>query len=168
MNQGSSANAAEVEDLVIELHDSATYVLVASAIGTLQTDGTLQATFSTAPSGSYYIAVKGSNIVQTWSAGPQAIGSTPLTYDFSSDAAQAYGNNMKELETGVWGFFSGDMNQDDSIDPTDYPLWESDSDAFSFGVYATDLNGDGSVDPTDYPLWESNSDNFIFAYYPTL
>jgi hypothetical protein len=75
---------------------------------------------------------------------------------------------MKELETGVWGFFSGDMNQDDSIDPTDYPLWESDSDAFSFGVYATDLNGDGSVDPTDYPLWESNSDNFIFAYYPTL
>jgi hypothetical protein len=55
----------------------------------LDTNGTLSITFRAAVAGSYYIAVKVVNLLQTWSADPQAVGSSPLNYDFSSDATQA-------------------------------------------------------------------------------
>ena len=50
--------------MTVELHDAVDYSLVDTAIGTLKTDGTLSVTFNNAAAGSYYIAVKGSNLVQ--------------------------------------------------------------------------------------------------------
>ena len=67
---------------------------------------------------------------------------------------------------GIFTFYSGDINQDGNVDPSDFSAWEVDSDAFSFGVYTTDLNGDGIVDPTDFSIWEPNSDAFIFSSTP--
>jgi hypothetical protein len=167
-NQDFVSPTTDVEDLVIELRDSVTLELVATTIATLHTDGTLQATFSTGPSGSYYIAVKGSNLVQTWTGAPVSVGSTPLDYNFTTAAEQAYGSNMVEVSAGVWAIFSGDINQDGNIDNSDYGIWEADSNDFAFGVYATDLNGDGNVDNSDYAIWEANSNNFVFSYIPML
>jgi autotransporter-associated beta strand protein len=166
-NQDFISDLGDVEMLTVELHDAETLAVVATTEGMLHTDGTLSAVFGTAPVGSYYIAVKGSNIIQTWSAGPQSVGSTPLSYDFTSGPSQAYGDNMSEVEPGVWAIFSGDINQDESIDLTDYSTWETDANEFAFGIYATDLSGDGSVDLTDYSIWEGNANNFIYAIYPT-
>ncbi|MBS7788338.1 hypothetical protein KIH23_13620, partial [Flavobacterium sp. CYK-55] len=92
-NQDFVSPTTDVEDMTIELHDATTYALVDTAVATLHTDGTLTATFNTAAAGDYYIAVKGANITQTWSAMPQTIGTTPLTYDFTTSASQAYGDN---------------------------------------------------------------------------
>ena len=160
-----------VEMITVELHDATTIALVASTTAMLHTDGTAVCTFPTAPSGSFYIAVKTRNTVQTWSKFPQTVGLTPLTYDFTSAASQAYDDNQIDLGSGVFGFISGDINsngaQDDEINPTDYSEWESDSNAFLFGSYATDLNGDGEVNPTDYSIWEANANEFRFALYPT-
>lgn len=166
LNQDYVSPDTDVEDMVIELHDADTYALVATTIGTLHTDGTLQASFSTAPSGSYYIAVKGSNLVQTWSSSPQAVGSTPLDYDFSTSASQAYGDNMLEMESGVFAMYQGDLAADDLVDLSDYSIWESKYFDFAFGVEPTDLNGDGLVDLSDYSIWEANYFSFIFAAYP--
>jgi subtilisin family serine protease len=165
-NQDYESPETDVADMIVELHDSVTYALVDTAIGTLKTDGTLSVTFNTAAPGSYYIAVKGSNLVQTWSAAPQEVGITPLSFDFSTSASQAYGDNMVEIESGIFAMYQGDLAADDLVDLTDYSVWEAKYSSFAFGVEPTDLNGDGLVDLTDYSIWEANYSAFIFAVYP--
>ena len=85
--------------------------------------------------------------------------STPV-YDFSSAAGMAIGDNEALLETGIWGMYTGDINQDDFIDGNDFPQYDSES--ASGGLYdgtytATDMNGDGFVDGNDFPVFDGNS-----------
>ncbi len=144
----TAPSVLDVEDLTIELHDATTYELLHTTTATLHTDGSLSASFAGAPSGSFYIAVKGSNVLQTWSAEPQTVGTTPLSYDFSSAATQSYGE-VREMESGVFALFNGDLNQDEVIDNVDTDALFLDIDSSNFGVLATDLNGDGVVDNVD-------------------
>ena len=74
---------------------------------------------------------------------------------------------MALLATGIYGFFSGELNGDGNIDNDDYSLWETDANNFEFGVFSTDLNGDGNVDNADYSIWETNANNFVFSLRPT-
>jgi hypothetical protein len=140
--------------------------LVDTAIGTLKTDGTLSVTFNTAAAGSYYIVVKGSNLVQTWSAMPQSVSAIPLSYDFSIAVTQAYGSNMIEVISGVWAFYSGDINQDETIDNSDSDSLFSDIENSNFGVFVTDLNGDGTVDNSDTDVFYINVANSIYSNNP--
>ncbi|MBL0012205.1 MAG: metallophosphoesterase family protein [Flavobacterium sp.] len=166
-NQDGSSPLTDVEDVIIELHHaSAPYEIVATTTGTLQTDGTLEASFNNTPTGSYYIAIKSSNLVQTWSAAPQAISTTPLTYDFTTTASKAYGNNMKEVAADVWAFYSGDINQDDAIDNSDSDTLFTDIENSNYGVLATDLNGDGAVDNSDTDAFFNNVENSIYSNHP--
>ena len=112
------------------------------------------------------IAVKGLNIIQTWSAAPVTIGSTAASYDFTTSASQAYGDNVLEIEPGVFAMYSGELAADDFIDTTDYVVWETDYNNSTFGVYATDLNGDGFVEGSDYPFLFNNIDSFIELLRP--
>lgn len=165
-NQGVVASATDVEDLTVSLYDSVTNAFVVSTTATLQTNGNAVFTFPTAPSGTFYLSVQGSNILRTWAANPVTVGATPLSYDFTTAANMAFGDNMKDMGDGTFAFYSGDINQDGNIDTIDYPLWETDSNNFEAGVFATDLNGDGNVDTIDYPIWESNSNNFVGTIAP--
>ena len=165
LNQDYVSPADEVEDLTVELHDALDYSLVDTAIGTLHTDGSLSVTFNTATAGDYYIAVKGSNMVQTWSAEAQTVGTTPLDYDFSSSVSQAYEDNMVDLG-GVFAFLSGDLNQDESVDNSDTTDLENDISNSNFGVLATDLNGDGAVDNSDTNSIYFNIDNSVYSHHP--
>lgn len=167
-NQDGISPLDQVGNITVELHNtSAPYALVATTTAMLKTNGTAVCTFPTSPNGSYYIAIKTTNGIQTWSGSGQAVSPTvPLTYDFSNLATKAFGNNMRSLGGGVFGIYSGDLNQDGNIDTIDYPLWESDSNNFLSGAYPTDINGDGNVDTIDYPIWEDNSNNFISIIIP--
>ncbi len=165
-NQGTSSITTDTDVIDIELRNESTYALVAAAQSILKTDGTATLTFSPAQIGSFYIVLKHRNSIQTWSANPVTLSATTTSYDFSNDANKAYGANMKELEPGVWGIYSGDLNQEGVIDASDYILWEADYNNFSFGDFATDINGDGTVDANDYILWEENYNNFIFMSNP--
>ncbi|MBL0012211.1 MAG: hypothetical protein IPP30_00135 [Flavobacterium sp.] len=166
-NQDGVSPLTDVENVTIELHSaSAPYGLVASTTGVLKTNGTLQASFTSVTSGSYYIAIIGRNLVQAWSAAPQAISGTPLTYDFSSAATKAYGNNMKQVKVGVWAFYSGDFNQDEVVDNSDSDQLFPDIENSNFGVLATDVNGDGSVDNSDSDIFITNTENSVFANHP--
>jgi len=160
--------STDVEIITIELHNAtAPWATVATTTAMLKTDGTAVCLFP-AITGSYYIAVKTRNAVQTWSKLPQSIGTTPLTYDFSTAASNAFGDNMINLGNNVFGFYSGDIEgaKDDEINPIDYSVWEADANNFLFGIYSTDLNGDGEVNPSDYSIWEPNATSFVFALYP--
>ena len=80
-------------------------------------------------------------------------------------------NNMVEVETGVWAFMSGDLDQNDNVDQDDYPLLQADVEApgGTFGFYATDLNGDGNVDQDDYPKFQAIQEGFsnpFFTFIP--
>ena len=165
-NQGVALNTTDVADIIFELRDASNLSVIATKSATLKTDGTVVCTFPSQFNGSYYIAVNYRNMVQTWTASPINLSRSPITYDFTNLSSKAFGNNMIQIEPGVWAFYSGDVNQDGLIDLTDYSVWESDYLNFAFGDYITDLNGDGLVDLTDYSLWESNYLSFIFSATP--
>ena len=140
---------------------------MATATALLKTDGTAVCTFPPGTAGSYYIAVRNSNALETWSASPQTVSSVPLTFNFSNAANKAYGANMLDLAaSGVFGFYSGDINQDDVIDGSDATSLDLDIFNSEFGIQITDLNGDGSVDGSDSIYYENNSFNSVFANYP--
>jgi YD repeat-containing protein len=168
LNQGTSSDATLVDDITIELIDPTTLNTAATVVAPLKTNGTAVCNFPSVPDGNYYVVIKHRNTIQTWSAAPVSISASPVIYDFSDAATKAYGSNLVELEPGVYGLYSGDLNQDGNIDNSDYTLWENDSNAFLFGFYATDLNGDGNVDNSDYTIWEANSNNFIYSIRPNL
>jgi hypothetical protein len=156
-----------VDTITVELYDGATgATLAASAKGVILTDGTVSLSLPADVVGNdYYIAVKHRNTVATWSANAVTFGAT-TSYDFTSAATQAFGDNMIEVETGVFAMFTGDINQDEFVDPFDYPAFELDNYNFGSGYLATDLNGDGFVDPFDYPVFELNNYNFVMSTHP--
>jgi hypothetical protein len=166
-NQGISTNINEVDTITVELRDAATGInTVAQAKGVLATDGTVTLTFpGTVIGNSYYLVVKHRNTLQTWSAAAVTMSSS-TTYDFTTAASQAYGDNMLEVETGVYAMYSGDLNQDEYVDPFDYPSFEYDNVMFATGYLNTDINGDGYVDPFDYPVFEFNNVNFVISAHP--
>jgi uncharacterized protein YjdB len=163
-NQDGVSSPTDVEDVTVELHRAtAPYETLHTATGTVQTDGIVTVSFTGAPSGSFYVVVRGSNLVQTWSASAQTVGAVALSYDFSSSSSQALGDNMIEVEAGVWAFYSGDLNQDLVIDSTDSDVLVDDIANSNFGALATDVNGDGSVDTTDSDIFFPNLENSVFA-----
>jgi bacillolysin len=164
-NQGMGISTTDVDTVTIELRDAVTFGIAITTTATLQTNGMVTATFPQI-TGSYYLAIKHRNGLQTWSAAPLTISAVTPLYDFSTLATKAYGSNMRQVEPGVWAIYSGDINQDGNIDSIDYPLYELHSNNFLSGNYQTDLNGDGNVDSIDYPILEFNTNNFVSILRP--
>jgi hypothetical protein len=164
-NQAQGTSTTIVDTVLIQLINPTSLQVVASAQGLLQTNGTATCIFSTTQSGSFYIAVKHRNSIETWSNTPLTIGASS-SYNFTTSANKAYGDNMIEIEPGVWAFYSGDINQDGFIEGSDFPLLNNDNDAFAEGYLSTDINGDGFVEGSDYPILNNNSDNFIESMHP--
>ncbi|MBK7761883.1 MAG: thrombospondin type 3 repeat-containing protein [Bacteroidetes bacterium] len=164
LNQGFLTGNTICDTIEIELHDPLDYSLVFSTKAVLNTNGFAIAGFQNLDS-NYYLAVKHRNGLCTWSANPIAIIENTY-YDFTTSANQAYGNNQVEVETGVFAFYSGDINQDENMDLLDASLLEASIANFDFGYFATDLNGDGNVDLLDSPMLEANVNAFIFSNHP--
>lgn len=117
------------------------------------------------PAGSYYIAVRSQNTLETWSANPVYFNGTSLNYNFTTSASKAYGNNMI-LVGNKWRFYSGDMNQDQIIDASDLVMIDNDVYNFVMGDVVTDLNGDGIVDLSDMIIADNNVLNFVMTIRP--
>jgi hypothetical protein len=157
---------SECDTIDIQLRQSAPpYTIVSSSKQVLQTNGTV--TFGgTANLGqSYYITIKHRNTVETWSANPVMIHENSF-YDFSAGAGQAYGSNQHEVSSGVWAFYSGDINKDENVDLLDLGFIEADINNFLFGYFATDINGDGNIDLLDTPVVDDNINAFVFSAHP--
>lgn len=166
LNQGAGGSTTDVENVTVTLHNAVDLSVVGTTTTMLQTNGAAVCTFTSLPSGSYYIAVNGNNFIETWSNEPQIIGNTALNYDFSNASSKAYGNNMGQIDTGVWAFYSGDINQDDSIDSSDTSDLFYDIDHSSFGILTTDINGDGTVDNSDTDTFFFNIENSFYSKQP--
>ena len=164
-NQAQGTSTTIVDTILVQLINTTTLEVVASAQGVLQTNGTAACTFSTAQSGSFYIAVKHRNAIETWSADPVLIGASS-SYNFTTESNKAYGDNMMEMEPGVWAFYSGDINQDGFIEGSDFPLLINSNDNLEEGYLITDLNGDGVINSMVGIVTISTSDNAIESIHP--
>lgn len=163
----SPTNIADT--ITVELHeDFPPFSLAYSTQALLETNGFSDVLFTgTGANGNnYYIVVKHRNSIVTWSAMPVSMSNAGVSYDFSSSPTQAAGDNMKDDGTGVLLFYSGDINQDGSVDFNDYPDIDIGSSNGDLGYLATDLNGDSSVDFNDYPLIDYNSSLGIIEMTP--
>jgi hypothetical protein len=141
-----------------------------SAKGILHTNGTASVTFpGSAIGGSYYVALRHRNSMETWSASPITTASTN-SVDFSASLSAAYGDGindpMANMGSGVYALYSGDVNQDGSIDLLDLISADVDASEFAFGYNATDCTGDGSSDLLDIIQIENNAGLFLFYARP--
>jgi sugar lactone lactonase YvrE len=152
----SSATVADT--IMIELHDTtSSHNLIATSKSTVSTTGNVSCNFSgTLMGNAYYVVIKHRNSIATWSTNPVVL-TQSNNYDFSNAANKAYGSNMANDGNGVFLIFTGDINQDGSVDFSDYPDLDISSNNGDLGYYVTDLNGDASVDFSDYPLLDINS-----------
>ena len=120
----------------------------------LSTSGTATFSFSKAVNGSYYIVVSHRNHLETWSKLPQVL-TTNVTksYDFTTAATQAYGDNMKQVGS-VWVLYGGDANGDGSVDAIDVPFIIAQFG--TQGYLSADFNGDMDVNASDIALFVPN------------
>jgi len=124
-------------------------------------------TFGNIPTGTYYLVVKHRNSIQTWSHVPISYTNGGMaTFDFTISISQAYGNNMVEVDNFQFAIFSGDVNQDGSIDATDLLLIDNNTFNFASGYLSTDLNGDNFTDASDALFIDNNVFNFVGVQGP--
>ena len=130
------------------------YAYVDTAKVVLSGTGTASMNFNRVTTGSYYIVVSHRNHLETWSATAQAfVGGTPLSYDFTTAATQAFGGNMK-LVGSVWVLFGGDANRDGSIDANDIGIFITEFG--NLGYLRSDFNGDQDVNASDVLIISNN------------
>ncbi|MBN2201024.1 metallophosphoesterase, partial [bacterium] len=75
--------------------------------------------------GDYYLVIRHRNHVSMMGRLAEQLNSAaPALHDFRIDSSAYYGTGgVKELESGVWGLWSGDVNQDGNVTTTDYTSW---------------------------------------------
>jgi hypothetical protein len=167
MNETGVQFADTVADEVTVVLANTTYPFTPAHTFNLQllTSGVLNFPVPCSLSGNYYIVVKQRNHIETWSSAPVTFGGTLVEYDFSDDAAKAYGNNMVQMG-GIYAIYAGDINQDGVVDGLDMILLDNLSANFGQGYLPEDLNGDGSIDALDMIPLDNNSAAFISVVSP--
>lgn len=87
-----------------------------------------------------------------------------------ANPTNAYGDGvnlpMAQVEIGVWAIYSGDVNQDGTVDGTDIGSIDNDASTFAFGYNVTDITGDGATDGADLGISDNNSGLFLFTARP--
>ena len=126
--------------------------------------------FANAPTGTYYLVALSRNTIETWSksGGQSYIRGLVFSYNFTSDAAQAFGSNMKQTDTSPvrYGVYSGDIDQDGTIDATDLSTAENDAASSLTGYVSSDVTGDDYVDAGDLSIVENNASLGVNAITP--
>ena len=144
------------------------YSLVDSAIAIIDSlTFTGAFTFQNISSGNYYIQVKHRNCIETWSkaGGESFTAGVTKSYDFTTSASQAYSGNMI-LRGSKYCIYSGDPDQDGSVNLTDIISTYNAASVFTTGYMVTDINGDNSVDLSDVLFCYNNSTNFVVKITP--
>jgi hypothetical protein len=151
-------NPGVCDTISVELHQSVSpYTLLATSKSTINTTGNGTFTFSSSLiGGNYYLVVHHRNTLETWSRLPLSINTSAVSYDFTTSDIQAFGNNLKNLNDGRFAIFSGDVNQNNTIDQSDLDAVELAEITFLAGYRKEELTGDVIVESADYSVTENN------------
>lgn len=146
---------------------SSPFAIVDSAKSYLSPAGQGSFIFNLASNGiPYYIQLKHRNGLETWSKTTQIFTSNYLTYNFTTDSAKAFGNNMMK-QGSSWVVYTGDVNQNGIIDLSDLVLVNNDASLFVSGYSKTDVNGDNFTDLSDLIQTNNNTSAFVQKVIPT-
>jgi len=167
----SSSNPMVSDTILIYLRNAASpYAIIDSARTVLSTNGEGSFIFFNISAGTnYYIVIKHRNSIETWSSSPVEFSSgVTLTYDFTSAASMAYGNNQIQVDNSPVRFaiYSGDVNQDGVVDASDLALIDNDAFNSVSGYVNTDLSGDDFVDGSDLLIADNNAGSNVIAITP--
>lgn len=156
------------DKIAIELHDAANYATTIYQVTDidLNQDGTATIIVPAEFHGSYYITIKHRNHIETVSGLATSFASTNVSFNFTGVATQAFGNNQKQLATGVFGIYSGDVNQDGYINASDRALVQTKVLEIAKGYVSEDVNGDGSINASDRAIVQSSVLNIIHRQIP--
>jgi hypothetical protein len=117
----------------------------------------------------FYVCIKHRNSLEIWSSDSVMI-AAQTSYDFTTDSLSAYNNgiqtSLQRISPSKFAMFSGDVNQDGTIDIMDLIESENKAAEFQFGYYQTDCNGDGATDLLDLQYMENNGDRFLYISRP--
>ncbi len=118
-------------------------------------DGVNQLRFSIPETGQYHIAVRHRNHLDVLSNVAVSPVNGVLTFDFTNNLNAAFGGGQLKLFNGYTLMYAADINQDVTIQITDYDQWKLTPAILN--VYdEADTNMDGSIQVTDYDLWYQN------------
>lgn len=133
------------------------YYVADSAISKTDSSGKSDLYFDNVINGTnYFLSVHHRNSLETWSSGYINFASNEAVYNFTSSASQAYGNNL--IQKGFrFCIYSGDVNNDGTIDGGDLLLIENDAASGSTGYLKTDINGDLVTDGSDLSVTDNNA-----------
>lgn len=129
--------------------------------GILKTNGNISVLFDSPViiGNNYYLKVNHRNSLETWSAAPVQLNAVS-NYSFSSSLSQSFpsgiGNEVLTFDNLYAAIYSGDINQDKTIDISDFLELDPKIQNGDSGYDAGDLNGDGSVDISDFLLLDPN------------
>lgn len=143
------------------LRDSAAGVIDSVTFGKLYS-------FSNSITGTYYLAIRHHNSIETWSrSGGENLVTDGIinTYDFTDTQTKAYGNNLK-LKGSKYCVYSGDVTQEGIIDGSDLSAIDNDAANFVTGYVATDIDGNYFVDASDASITDNNAAEFIQLIRP--
>ena len=126
--------------------------------------------FSNSFTGTYYIAVKHRNSLETWSksGGQSLINGFTQSYDMSDLSSKAYGNNLTQVDASpaMFAVYSGDVNDDSFIDLTDVIYINNDAGNFVTGYELSDVTGNNISDLTDVLVAYNNAGSFVSVIRP--
>jgi hypothetical protein len=165
MSAVPNANPQDADTVMISLVDRTTLETIATQKGILQTNGfvTVQYTTPVISGESYYLKINHRNALETWSSTPVII-SANAQYNFTDARSKAFGANQMDLADGNFAFYSGDINNDHTIDITDYNIMATDLSLMLTGYKVSDVNGDGIVESVDFTVLQNNI--FTFVAHP--
>ncbi len=175
-NASVGSSMTDVDTVTVVIYDSVSMTDQASAKGVLQADGTLDVTLPPL-SGNYHIGIRHPGTLETWSTNAQTFTSGgTTTYYFTTSVSQALGDNMTEIEPGVFAMYSGDIDdgtsdgttytQDGVIDGSDFLIMDTNIQQNLYGYYPTDITGDGVTDGSDFLIYDTNAQYNRGVFHP--
>ena len=127
--------------------------------------------FTRVKSGSSYIDIRHRNSIQTWTTSNPFVAFTnsdSVSFNFTLSYSSAYGYNQVKVDNSParFAFFTGDVNQDGTVDASDLSEIDNDSYYFASGYVDSDLNGDDFADASDFAIADNNATKFISTIHP--
>ena len=166
----SGSNAMIGDTVKVYLRNSLSpYAKTDSAKSFVNSSGQGTFLFSNATNGTnYYLDLRHRNSIETWSKTLQSFTSNSMTYNFTNASTKAFGDNEINIDASPvkYGIYSGDVNQDGTIDISDGSLIDNDAFNFASGYLPADANGDGFVDVADAVFADNNGFNFVGKVTP--
>ena len=167
----SSSNNMNMSDtLTLLVRSSTSPYAVLDSVRSIIGEANLTATFNNifVPSGNYYFTLKHRNSIETWSASAVNVNGGNVIYNFTTSSSQAFGNNLVQADVSPVRFaiYSGDVNQDGTVDASDVSLIDNNAQNFTSGYVVTDLTGDNFVDATDFAIADNNAASFVSVVQP--